>query len=740
MSLRTKLIAAFLLLSALPLSAIVLYSYGSSIRSLRQAALAENTALADEMSERMSGVKQGVDRRLQRLAGLPLDRLREEWRSDDYWQSVLSEVDAGLGEAAPFVEALEFVPAAPPPEALAPPPVPVAGHPPPDAGAPAAHPSPPAAAPPESSRLVIWLNKGGERQAEGGPGGSLAFRFDFAALETLLAETARHTATAAARAAHHAVEVEGRRLARVTPPEPPRPPGAGRAPMPPAGLLAPEARAALLAAGSPAGLPAAVLGGTVEWGPARPAEQRAREKESKALLGRDFECAVESQGKKLGHLKARLAAKQLLHGVLALTRRDKGEIPFAIDGDGTLHTAGPADLEALEELPLAADREEPPAPPASDWVVVKVKDEESGLIYGIARPLGESLGALRATAGRNFAYGMGVVGLALVGIAPLSRRITRDLSALTQGARELAAGNLETRVPVRGRDEVGRLSATFNRMAADLADHQRRLLEEERLRKEHELERRLLEAENERKTRELEDARDFQLSLLPKRLPDHPQIEIAVFMRTATEVGGDYYDFHLGEGGTLTVAIGDATGHGTRAGTMVTVIKSLFAARVAGAELPEFLAEAGRTIRCMELGRMAMALALLRISGRRLAFASAGMPGALVCRAATGAVEEIAVAGVPLGSLSDCAYHEAATDLAPGDTVLLLSDGFPELTSGEGEVQGYPRAEAAFAAAAARPAGEVIAHLAQAATAWKGGAPPDDDVTFVVLKVRGEGA
>ena len=47
-------------------------------------------------------------------------------------------------------------------------------------------------------------------------------------------------------------------------------------------------------------------------------------------------------------------------------------------------------------------------------------------------------------------------------------------------------------------------------------------------------------------------------------------------MKPATEVGGDYYDFHVGEDGTLTVAVGDATGHGLKAGTMVTATKSLF--------------------------------------------------------------------------------------------------------------------------------------------------------------------
>jgi serine phosphatase RsbU (regulator of sigma subunit) len=64
--------------------------------------------------------------------------------------------------------------------------------------------------------------------------------------------------------------------------------------------------------------------------------------------------------------------------------------------------------------------------------------------------------------------------------------------------------------------------------------------------------------------------------MLPKQLPQLPHLDIAVYMRTATEVGGDYYDFHIGMDGTLTVVLGDATGHGMKAGTMVTTTKSLF--------------------------------------------------------------------------------------------------------------------------------------------------------------------
>lgn len=59
-------------------------------------------------------------------------------------------------------------------------------------------------------------------------------------------------------------------------------------------------------------------------------------------------------------------------------------------------------------------------------------------------------------------------------------------------------------------------------------------------------------------------------------MPNIPNLEIAAYMKPATEVGSTYYDFHVSKDGTLTVAVGDATGHGLKAGTFVTVTKSLF--------------------------------------------------------------------------------------------------------------------------------------------------------------------
>ena len=86
-------------------------------------------------------------------------------------------------------------------------------------------------------------------------------------------------------------------------------------------------------------------------------------------------------------------------------------------------------------------------------------------------------------------------------------------------------------------------------------------------------------------------------------LPRHPAYQIAVAMHTATEVGGDYYDFRETADGGLVVAVGDATGHGAAAGTLVTVAKSLFTSARDLAPAP-FLERGSSVIRTMNLGRL----------------------------------------------------------------------------------------------------------------------------------------
>ena len=260
-------------------------------------------------------------------------------------------------------------------------------------------------------------------------------------------------------------------------------------------------------------------------------------------------------------------------------------------------------------------------------------------------------------------------------------------------------------------------------------------IEQERKAKEEEVSRRLLEADNERKTKELEEARKLQLSMLPKNIPEIPNLEIAVYMKPATEVGGDYYDFKYDENNSLLIAIGDATGHGMQAGTMVATIKGLFSADSLNTDISEFLNKSNFIIREMHLGNLFMAMLLARIEGNKITFSSAGMPPALIYRSNKKVVEEIRMQALPLGNPSGFEYFKKTAELEKGDTLLLMSDGFPELFNHQKEILDYDKAAEIFQSVADKSPDEIITSLLKAADEWKSGVNQEDDITFIVVKM-----
>ncbi|MCB0742828.1 MAG: SpoIIE family protein phosphatase [Ignavibacteriae bacterium] len=251
-----------------------------------------------------------------------------------------------------------------------------------------------------------------------------------------------------------------------------------------------------------------------------------------------------------------------------------------------------------------------------------------------------------------------------------------------------------------------------------------------------ELQARAIEAESQRKTQELEEARELQLSMLPRSLPQLPHLDIAVYMQTATEVGGDYYDFHVGLDGTLTVVLGDATGHGMKAGTMVTSTKSLFNALAPNPNIIETFHEMTRCLKLMQMEKLSMCMTMLKITGSKVQMSAAGMPPVLHYKRENQSIEELVMKGMPLGTISDFPYTLIESDLNSGDTLLLVSDGLPELFNRNKEMFSYKRMRDVFEENAQGNPEEIIKHLKNAASDWVDGKDPDDDVTFVVIKVK----
>ena len=774
MKIRLRLALAFFLLAVVPLTGLVLYSYYASLKAVRQSTEEEAIATAVELERRMAEVRGDLASRFERLAMVPAEPMLSaegdaptEGGGDLGPQgrqavgNFLNHIVNLLGEDAGLVESLQVIPL-PPTPAPAPP-------------------EPPAAtSEPEGRRLdVAALPKAERPPADGAsppsanPGAKSPLQvegeltFDLEDLEggealgqwvQTLTAGAQVLQALGALDASTAGEVDlgntplSYRLERVESPDtegrwrafistgeggtsedkPGEPEIVATAPGEP--LRAARQRSLEQAARRRAAL--AQRRASQQGTAAPPAESFESE-----FFGQPIAIPLRQGDHIMARVRPEIRADALLRRVLAFSDRTRGEVPFALGQDGHLYVAEDADRSILEQLDLTT-LDSPNVQHIDDqpWVVTALEEADGQFTFGIARPLGGPMAEIRRTASRNFLYGIGLIGLALFGIVPLSRRITSDLHTVSLGAERIAAGDLEARVEVRSADEIGQLAHTFNSMAQQLSEHESRRREDERRRRDEALQRQILQADVDRKTRELEEARQFQLSLLPKSLPEHTAFDLAVEIRTATEVGGDYYDYRQ-EGDLLTVAIGDATGHGARAGTMVTVTKSLFSAYHGTTSPSGFLQEAAQTVRRMDLGRMSMALSIAELRPDRLVLAAAGMPPALLYRAADGIVEELALPGMPLGSRLTTTYQQADVPLGPGDTLLLTSDGVPELLAAgpdgpQRDVFGYERLRRVFADAAGQSAADIRTAICQAMDRWCGEGTPNDDITLLVIQRR----
>ncbi len=246
---------------------------------------------------------------------------------------------------------------------------------------------------------------------------------------------------------------------------------------------------------------------------------------------------------------------------------------------------------------------------------------------------------------------------------------------------------------------------------------------------------RILQIENDRKAKELDEARTLQLSMLPKEIICPPHLEIDVFMQTATEVGGDYYDFSLADDNSLTIVLGDATGHGVRAGIMVSTVKSLFIHHAHHAPL-KMINLFNRSLRAMKFDRLYMCLCAVKITNYKMTIANAGIPPILIHRKVENKIEAITLKSMPLGGFEEFPYKEIDVNLLAGDTVLIMSDGFPELFNDEGEMLDYAGASEVFNQLAHLAPKDIISNLALFVKDWRGGKLPNDDVSFIAIKVK----
>jgi serine phosphatase RsbU (regulator of sigma subunit) len=206
-------------------------------------------------------------------------------------------------------------------------------------------------------------------------------------------------------------------------------------------------------------------------------------------------------------------------------------------------------------------------------------------------------------------------------------------------------------------------------------------------------------------------------------------------MKTAQEVGGDYYDFYLDDD-QITFAIGDATGHGLKAGTIVTATKALFNFFARLDNPKEILSKISRSLKEMGFKNMYMAMLVAKISKKKMEISSAGIPFTYIYQHADQTVKEIPLKGMPLGSFLGFTYHSRIINLNKGDTFLFHSDGLSECFNEKGEIFGESRIKSLFEKVALQAPANIIKQLNEAAKEWMGSGQLNDDMTLVVMMIK----
>ena len=239
--------------------------------------------------------------------------------------------------------------------------------------------------------------------------------------------------------------------------------------------------------------------------------------------------------------------------------------------------------------------------------------------------------------------------------------------------------------------------------------------------------------EEKRKEEELEEAHNLQMGLLAKENPKREDLDISTFIRCATEVGGDYYDFIEFEDGSLLAICGDATGHGTASGMMVSITK----AGLLGIDSsdPNFILKTlNKIIKKVDIGRLRMSLNLVHFQNGSMKMSSAAMPPMYHFEKKKNKVDEITISNLPLGGLMTENFTVMDKKFSKDDVLVMISDGLPEAPNKDGELLDYAAVKDCIEKHSTKTASEIKDELVKLSDKWMNGIHNPDDITIVVCK------
>ncbi|MEE9455536.1 MAG: SpoIIE family protein phosphatase [bacterium] len=312
----------------------------------------------------------------------------------------------------------------------------------------------------------------------------------------------------------------------------------------------------------------------------------------------------------------------------------------------------------------------------------------------------------------------------------LSGFITTPIKRLAEGARRIGEGDLNVRVKVSGRDEIGQLATTLNEMTTRLAKAREELVEKERM------------------SKELEIARAIQQSLLPTAFPEVEAIEVAAVCESATEVGGDYFDLLAIDNRRVGVVIADVSGKGVPGLIVMGVARSVIRAQARQHLSPREVLIRANDIIAPDIHKgmfVTVLYGVLDVERRTFSFANAGHnPLVIVKKFGPVPYELIKTQGRPVGFMAgaffDDRLEETTLPLDEGDTIFTYTDGIMDSLNKNDQEFGMDRLLETLADKRAVPVQEIIDTILQRIAKFVGDRPQQDDMTMLAITLKPPGA
>lgn len=316
-------------------------------------------------------------------------------------------------------------------------------------------------------------------------------------------------------------------------------------------------------------------------------------------------------------------------------------------------------------------------------------------------------------------------GAMLVIVSFISRKVTGGMHNLMKLTDLIGKGKFDTPFPVqKGKDEMSRLSVSFEFMRQSLIEYMDEL--------------KTTENEKQKIESELSIAKDIQLGILPKPFEKRDDVELFAYMKPAKEVGGDLYDYYFLDDETLCFLIGDVSGKGVPAALFMAMSKTLIKASAdKSVSAGDIFTKANRELaegndNCMFVTAF---IGILNIKSGSLTYANAGHNPPMIISGEKVRMVESNIKP-PLGAFDGAVYETFSATLAAGDRLFLYTDGVTEAMDKDDGLYGEKRLETVLSGLKRATVKETLDEVAADVDAYSRGVPQSDDITILCLSLK----